>query len=131
MTKDELRTRRLGLGKTQRQLADLLGISLRGVHSFEQGWREIPVHVERQLLFLVMLARRASKPAAPCWKIKRCPADCRKQCPAWELKAGQFCWFISGTLCQGTSRRTWKAKLDVCRHCKVFVDAVGPALPSA
>ena len=127
MTKAELRARRLGMGKTQRQLADLLGMSLRAIHSFEQGWRNIPVHVERQMLFLVMLARRASKPAAVCWATKRCPAHLRKQCPAWEFKAGHFCWFINGTICQGRVRRTWPAKMQICRRCKVFLGAVGPA----
>ena len=128
MTSAELRTSRLGMGKTQRQLADLLGVSLRAIHSFEQGWRKIPVHVERQMLFLIMLARRASKPAAACWKTMRCPSDVRKQCPAWELKAGHLCWFINGTICQGTSRRTWKAKMVICRRCKVFLAAVGHSM---
>jgi len=115
------------MGKTQRQLADLLGLSLRAVQSFEQGCRKIPVHVERQMLFLVMLARHAGKPQPACWMIRRCPAHVRKQCPAWELKAGQFCWFINGTLCRGRSQRTWKAKMEICRRCKVFLAAVGPA----
>lgn len=129
MTRDELRLRRLSLGRTQRQLADLLGISLRAVHSFEQGWRKIPVHVERQTLFLAMLARRTSKPATACWKVKRCPVHVRKQCPAWEFKAGDLCWCINGTLCQGTPRKTWDTKMDTCRRCEVFLDAVGPAVP--
>lgn len=37
------------LGKTQKQLAELLGTSLKAVHSYEQGWRSVPAHVERQL----------------------------------------------------------------------------------
>lgn len=126
MTKDELRTRRLGMGKTQRQLADLLGVSLQAIHSFEQGWRHVPVHVERQILFLVMLARRASKPSAACWTIKQCPIPVRQQCPAWEFQAGHFCWFINGTLCQGTPQRTWTSKMEICRQCRVFLNAVGP-----
>ncbi len=130
MTRDELRTRRLSMGKTQRQLADLMGISLRAVHSFEQGWRKIPIHVERQVYFLAMLARRLSRPAAVCWQVRRCPVQVRRRCPAWELKAGQFCWFISGTLCQGASRQSWKAKMAICRRCAVFLGAVGPGTPS-
>ena len=41
------------LGKTQKELAQLLGTSLKAIQSFEQGWRRIPVHVERQVLFLL------------------------------------------------------------------------------
>jgi len=127
MTSADFRTRRLAMGKTQRQLADLLGVSLRALHSFEQGWRKVPVHVERQVLFVTMLARRANQPVAACWKIRRCPSHIRKGCPAWELKAGQFCWFINGTICQGQSHRTWGDKMQICRDCKVFLAAVGPA----
>ena len=37
------------LGKTQKELAELLGVSVKSVSSYEQGWRNIPPHVERQL----------------------------------------------------------------------------------
>lgn len=127
MTKSEFRARRGAMGKTQKQLSTLLGVSLRAVHSFEQGWRKVPMHVERQMLLLAMLARRASKAAsAPCWKIKKCPADVREQCPAWEFKAGHICWFINGTMCEGRSCRSWGDKVRLCRTCKVFEAAVGP-----
>jgi hypothetical protein len=36
------------LGKTQKQMARLLGISIRTIQSYEQGLRKIPVHTERQ-----------------------------------------------------------------------------------
>jgi DNA-binding XRE family transcriptional regulator len=125
MTKHELRTRRLGLGKTQRQMAGLLGVSIRAIQSFEQGWRKIPDHVERQVFLLVMLARRATKPVAPCWTIKQCPVSVRKQCPAWELKAGHLCWFIPAAPCRGIPRE-WKTNMAACRRCEVFLGAVGP-----
>ena len=41
------------MSKTQKQMAQLLGTSLKAVHSYEQGWRQIPTHVERQLFFLL------------------------------------------------------------------------------
>jgi hypothetical protein len=34
-------------------MAQLLGTSIKAIHSYEQGWRTIPVHVERQLYFLL------------------------------------------------------------------------------
>ncbi|MGB2688292.1 MAG: hypothetical protein WBC36_04850 [Desulfobacterales bacterium] len=41
------------MNRTQRQMAQLLGTSLNAIHSYEQGWRYIPVHVELQMLFLI------------------------------------------------------------------------------
>ena len=40
------------LNKTQKQMAQLLGTSLKAVHSYEQGWRSIPAHVELCLAFI-------------------------------------------------------------------------------
>ena len=39
------------LNKTQKQMAQLLGVSIKAVHSYEQGWRSVPAHVERQMFF--------------------------------------------------------------------------------
>mgnify|MGYP001822735688 FL=1 len=50
MEKNEFTTIRKKLAKTQKELSELLGTSLKAVSSYEQGWRNIPVHVERQLL---------------------------------------------------------------------------------
>lgn len=44
---------RASLGKSQRELAGLLGLSLKAVESYEQGWRNVPSHVERLLYFLL------------------------------------------------------------------------------
>jgi len=38
------------LGKTQKQWADLLCVSTKAIQSYDQGWRPIPVHLERQTL---------------------------------------------------------------------------------
>jgi len=50
------------LGKTQKELAALLGTSLKAVSSYEQGWRGIPTHVERQILFLLSQKMRQQQP---------------------------------------------------------------------
>jgi DNA-binding XRE family transcriptional regulator len=55
MDKTEFSQIRHRLGKTQAQIAQLLGVSPKAIQSFEQGWRNIPTHVERQLLFLLFL----------------------------------------------------------------------------
>ena len=44
--KEFLRARKI-LEKTQKELAELLGSSIKAVHSYEQGWRTVPAHVER------------------------------------------------------------------------------------
>ena len=53
MEKSEFKFFRNKLNKTQKQMAELLGTSLKAIHSYEQGWRTVPVYVERQVYFLV------------------------------------------------------------------------------
>ena len=120
MEKQELSKIRHELGKTQKQLAQLLGISLKAIKSFEQGWRNIPAYVERQLFFLLAAKVALNKNNEPCWVIKKCPEAVRENCPAWELQAGQLCWFINGTICQGNIQIGWNEKMEICRKCKVF-----------
>ncbi len=108
------------LNKTQKEMAQLLGTSIKAVHSYEQGWRSVPVHVERQMFFLISNMRGTKKLRKACWTIKECPTERKKQCPAWEFKAGKLCWFISGTICEGIVHDSWKEKMKICRSCEVF-----------
>jgi hypothetical protein len=114
------------LGKTQRQMAQLLGTSPKAIQSFEQGWRDIPVSAERQVLFLMVLKSSQNKKASPCWSIRRCSEETRQQCPAWEFHAGHLCWFINGTICGGKVQESWDEKMNVCRQCTVFVSVFSP-----
>lgn len=113
------------LAKTQKELAELLGVSIKTLHSYEQGWRSIPAHAERQILFL--LSRIADKSASlkPCWTVKNCPAQRKKQCPAWEFQAGKLCWFINGTICDCAAQKNWHEKMAVCRECEAFKAFMG------
>ncbi len=108
------------LQKTQKDMSCLLGISLKAVQSFEQGWRKIPGYVERQALFLLAMKMRNRRQVAPCWEIRRCHPRMREACPAWEFKSGDLCWFINGTICQGKPQMNWSQKMDLCKKCKVF-----------
>ncbi len=108
------------LDKTQKQLASLMGISLKAVCSYEQGWRTIPGHVERQLIFLLNKKLNPSGESANCWDIRRCPEETIKQCPAWEFSAGNLCWFIGGTICNNAPHATWQKKMETCRKCEVM-----------
>ena len=107
------------LQKTQKKMAQLLGVSIKAVHSYEQGWRSVPAHVERQMFFLIS-RKLDNKKQKTCWIIKKCPPAQKKQCPAWEFKAGKMCWFINGTICCGTEYNNWKEKMKICRSCEVL-----------
>ncbi|MBA4366218.1 MAG: transcriptional regulator [Desulfobacterium sp.] len=120
MTKEEFHSCRKRLTKTQVELSQILGISLKAVHSYEQGWRNVPTHVERQLYFLLSRLRGSKERQRPCWVVKNCPTERKKQCPAWEFKAGKLCWFINGTICDGTVQDNWGEKMNICRKCEVL-----------
>ena len=120
MDSKEFQALRQKLEKTQKQMAQLLGTSLKAVQSFEQGWRKVPVHVERQSLFLQALKGGADEEIRPCWDIRNCPSRTRQACPAWEFKVGGLCWFINGTICQGKVQESWPQKMQICRKCEVF-----------
>jgi hypothetical protein len=119
MNKKEFSNARVLLGKTQKQMSHLLGTSLKAIESYEQGWRKIPVHIERQVLFLLAL-RNPRKGTEPCWIVQSCPEEERNNCPAWEFQCGDLCWFINGTICRGTREKNWETKMKTCRKCKVF-----------
>jgi DNA-binding XRE family transcriptional regulator len=120
MTSNEFKKFRKKLEKTQRQMAHLLGVSIKAVHSYEQGWRSVPAHVERQILFLVSRLKVNPHKRIPCWDRKACPTEKKEMCPAWEFRAGDLCWFISGTICDGHVHKTWKEKMKFCRSCEVM-----------
>jgi len=108
------------LNKTQKQMAQLLGTSVKAIHSYEQGWRSIPVHAERHLYFLLSRINRSLEDQEPCWVKKNCPFELKSQCPAWEFQVGDLCWFINGTICQGAVQKNWKEKIKICKSCEVF-----------
>ena len=125
MNNKEFQACRRRLGKTQKQLSELLGTSLKAIQSFEQGWRKVSVHIERQMFFLLAFHKGKTKGVRPCWDVQDCPAERRRGCPAWEFNAGHLCWFINGTLCEGNPRVSWSSKMNICRKCRVFKNNVG------
>jgi hypothetical protein len=101
------------------EMAQLLGVSTKGIQSFEQGWRGIPAAVERQLLMLLGLKKAFVRGKRPCWSIKRCSEETRRECPVWEFGAGNICWLFNGTRCRGKAD-SWTQKTKSCRKCEVF-----------
>lgn len=120
MDSQEFLKARTKMAKTQKQVAELLGLSIKAIHSYEQGWRKIPAHVERQIFFLLSRKRDSDTKLRPCWTIKKCPKKRRDQCPAWEFQAGKMCWFINGTICECQSMKNWDEKMVICRNCEVL-----------
>jgi hypothetical protein len=119
MNKSEFSKARTRLGKTQTKMAELLKTSPKAIQSYEQGWRAIPAHAERQLLFLLSM-KGSKKGQKPCWTLKKCAPERKLNCPAWEFKAGSLCWFINGTMCEGKAQRDWQSKMKICRSCEVM-----------
>ena len=119
MDKHEFSHARARLGKTQAETAKLLRTSLKAIQSYEQGWRAVPPHAESQILLLVGL-KAGRKGGKACWLVRHCPPERRRQCPAWEFKAGTLCWFINGTMCEGKPQHGWQEKMKICRSCNVL-----------
>lgn len=107
------------LNRTQKDMAVLLGISVKAVHSYEQGWRSIPDHVKRQMYFLLF---GGGKDSPSCWTLLECPEELRLKCPAYEFDAGGMCWFVGGTACRGNDYISFDEKMKVCRCCDVLQD---------
>lgn len=108
------------LGKTQKQLAQQLCISIKAIQSYEQGWRNIPTYHEQQMLLLLYFKNAPNKEIKPCWDLTVCPDEWKDNCIVWELKARNLCWVINGTFCQGRTHKSWDEKIEICRKCEVF-----------
>ena len=123
MEKEEFAEARTKLDKTQKEMSQLLGVSVKAIYSYEQGWRSIPTHVERQMFFLLSRKKEERrKLPKQCWVVKKCPPKRRKECPAYEYNAGRFCWLVNGTICECKAQKNWKEKMAICRKCEVMAD---------
>lgn len=120
MNATEFHIFRIRLNKSSEQLASLLGVSLNSILQYESSKRIVPGHIEKQLFFLISRTIPNFEARNPCWIIKNCPENLKKNCPAWEFKAGHICWFISGTICKGKTHKSWNDKMAVCRECPVL-----------
>jgi transcriptional regulator with XRE-family HTH domain len=128
MSGQEFARLRATLGRSQRELAELLGLSLKAVESYEQGWRKVPAHVERLLYFLIFkLNEDEIRAEDPCWESKACPDDVRTKCVAFVAKEGRFCWFFTGKLCAIAKASASGSATDGgadgrgCYSCEVFM----------
>ena len=81
MKSEEFKYFRQRLKRTQKQIAELLGTSLKAIHSYEQGWRNVPAHVERQMFFLISRLKENRKSRKPCRLFKKCSPEQKKKMP--------------------------------------------------
>lgn len=117
----DIRAVREALGKSQREAAQLLGVSIRAVQSYEQGWRPVPSTVQRLAGILLTAIRRHGRPAgSPCWKVRGCSPDTRTDCSAYQNRTGDLCWALMGTRCDGKEFRQWEEKVRHCMDCSVM-----------
>lgn len=123
---DNIRSIRRALGNSQSELADLLGVSVRTVQSYEQGRRRTPPHVQELAgLLLYFQRRKEHRSLRPCWKIRNCPAGTRAQCRAYQFRAADLCWLASGNRCGGQKLKSRRAKLGKCKKCPVMSQWLG------
>lgn len=120
MNKNDFSDIRHLLGKTQNQMARILLLSPKAIQSFEQGWRDIPSDVARQMLLLEHLKKCPEGNHRSCWEIKNCSDEWKKKCIVWDLQIKNHCWFFNGIYCQGEVHRDWEAKMKVCRVCEMY-----------
>ena len=109
---------RAQLCMTQTKVAQALGISVRAIQSYEQGWREVPTHVLVQLLVLAAAYRSSSTERKACWEITGCFAEGQKKCPCRHTD-GRLCWLVSGRMCAGHSANGLN-DLSACMSCPVI-----------
>ncbi len=126
----ELCSIRHELGKSQSEMAQMLGVSTRAVQSYEQGWREPPPGVRRLALFLLYLSRRQDdRRPVPCWEVAGCAAEARGRCPAHELCDGEHCWLVTGNLYRSAELPSWRAKAACCAQCPVMRERLAEEPP--
>jgi len=122
-----VRSLREELGRSQREMAELVGVSTKAIQSYEQGWRQTPPYVEQQILLQAILRRHPDLRKIPrCWRLNKCSMEIRRRCPSAKLKLPGFCWFITGTLCHGTPMASWTTKREHCLQCQVMERLLEP-----
>lgn len=128
MQKQDFKKLRKLLGKTQKGMADLLGVSKKTVESYEQGLRNIPPNVQRIIYFLVFKLNidKVNK-RKTCWHAKRCPPKYKENCVAWLAKEGFYCWFITGRVCAAEADNPTSC-CDSCFDCDFFTESLDKIL---
>lgn len=109
---------REALGKSQSEFAELLGVSVRAIQSYEQGWRDTPPLVQKMAVLLMLLQHQQTcGKVQPCSKVNGCSAKVQADCRGAQLGGGHFCWIVTGNKHEGKELKSWDAKAAKCRKC--------------
>lgn len=120
MEKENFKSLRKQLGKTQQEMAQVLNISVKTVESYEQGLRNIPLNIERILYYIFFKTRNPKiSTSEKCWKEKNCPKDVRSNCLAWISREGFYCWFFTGKSCMRENQLSPSGN-GTCFECSFF-----------
>jgi DNA-binding XRE family transcriptional regulator len=103
------------VGMTQAAIAQALGVSIRAIQSYEQGWRDVPTHIMVQLLVLAA-AYHTKGERKSCWEIRGCSPEAKANCPCCKTD-GKLCWLVSGRKCSPVSEG--HNNLEACMDCAV------------
>jgi DNA-binding XRE family transcriptional regulator len=111
----DLQSVRKSLGKTQEEFSQLLGLSIRALQSYEQGWREVPVHVQKLAAMILYLDwRKENGRPEPCWKVRKCSREAKSHCNVNQFKAADVCWMV-GTECPAEGDEDAKFRTQCCK----------------
>jgi len=120
------------LSLSQSGLARLLGVSLRAVQRWEQGWRRPSGGDERAMLLLLLASRNGPRFAElACWEHVACAPDARDACIVYQCRQGHLCRLLTGNSCQGKRLRTWPEKKVGCGECEFMGTLLNGPSPSA
>lgn len=124
---NDLKSIRDALDMSQGKFAELMNISIRAVQSYEQGWRTVPAHVQCKAAMMVYLGwRKDQVKVEPCWDICGCEEEKKATCNAFLMNAGDLCWLMTDSCCQGKKLKTWQAKINRCGKCPAMTRWLRP-----
>lgn len=63
---------------------------------------------------------------AKCWEYNKCGKDQTGECPAYP-RAGNICYLMAGTMCEGKLQGSYVLKIDGCRECDFYKTVVKKA----
>jgi transcriptional regulator with XRE-family HTH domain len=111
---------RRALGKTQHELAELLGVRPEVVRKYENGEAHPSARCLRTLaLMLAADMRTARQCETNCWEARRCPSSRRENCPTYALNGGRTCWLLIEGACP-VDPKPGEQVAQRCDGCVVF-----------
>lgn len=126
-----LKALRTTMGWSRIEMSSFLGVSRKAVESYEQGWRNIPNRVWKQLLTVAAIQNDYSRAARPCWELTDCPETTRHECFSGHAMKGQFCWMTATRCCRQKVLRSHDPQGDflICLNCPVVKQFLKVEIP--